>query len=168
MVHKTNPLISVALLSAAAGCFLLGTGVTVADVILRKLGGINVRGAIELTSYSIGFGALLSMPVCYALRSHVTAKLLSELMPTLFLRPLGRLGAVASLAFAGLMVWIVGANALSKLGSPETSADLGLSMAGDWRPDARRYLEMGISFVAVGSDLGVFRNATQALRDKFV
>ena len=33
--------------------------------------------------------------------------------------------------------------------------------------DARRYLEMGISFVAVGSDLGVFRNATQALRDKF-
>ena len=34
--------------------------------------------------------------------------------------------------------------------------------------DARRYLEMGISFVAVGSDLGVFRNATQALRDKFV
>ena len=34
--------------------------------------------------------------------------------------------------------------------------------------DALRYLEMGISFVAVGSDLGVFRNATQALRDKFV
>ncbi len=33
--------------------------------------------------------------------------------------------------------------------------------------DARRYLEMGASFVAVGSDLGVFRNATQALRDKF-
>lgn len=128
MVRKTNPLISVALLSAAAGCFLLGTGVTVADVILRKLGGINVRGAIELTSYSIGFGALLSMPVCYALRSHVTAKLLSELMPTLFLRPLGRLGAVASLVFAGLMVWIVGANAVSKLGSPETSADLGLPM----------------------------------------
>ena len=34
--------------------------------------------------------------------------------------------------------------------------------------DARRYLEMGISFVAVGSDLGVFRNATQALRDKYL
>ena len=33
--------------------------------------------------------------------------------------------------------------------------------------DARRYLEWGASFVAVGSDLGVFRNATQALRDKF-
>lgn len=33
--------------------------------------------------------------------------------------------------------------------------------------DARRYLEMGISFVGVGSDLGVFRGATQALRDKY-
>ena len=33
--------------------------------------------------------------------------------------------------------------------------------------DARRYMEMGASFVAVGSDLGVFRAATQALRDKF-
>ena len=33
--------------------------------------------------------------------------------------------------------------------------------------DARRYLEMGARFVAVGSDLGLFRNGTQALRDKF-
>lgn len=33
--------------------------------------------------------------------------------------------------------------------------------------DARRYLEMGASVVAVGSDLGVFRAATQALRDKY-
>jgi len=34
--------------------------------------------------------------------------------------------------------------------------------------DARRYIEMGASFIAVGSDLGVFRNATQVLRDKFL
>ncbi|HWH82467.1 MAG TPA: 2-dehydro-3-deoxyglucarate aldolase [Burkholderiaceae bacterium] len=34
--------------------------------------------------------------------------------------------------------------------------------------DARRYMAMGASFVAVGSDLGVFRHATQALRDRFV
>lgn len=34
--------------------------------------------------------------------------------------------------------------------------------------DARRYLEWGARFVAVGSDLGVFRGATQALRDKFI
>ena len=33
--------------------------------------------------------------------------------------------------------------------------------------DARRYLAMGATFVAVGSDLGVFRNATQSLRDRY-
>jgi 2-dehydro-3-deoxyglucarate aldolase len=34
--------------------------------------------------------------------------------------------------------------------------------------DARRYIDMGASFVAVGSDLGAFRGATQALRDKYL
>ncbi len=34
--------------------------------------------------------------------------------------------------------------------------------------DARRYLAMGATFVAVGSDLGVFRSGTQALRDKYL
>jgi 2-dehydro-3-deoxyglucarate aldolase len=33
--------------------------------------------------------------------------------------------------------------------------------------DARRYLDWGATFVAVGSDLGLFRSATQGLRDKF-
>lgn len=35
-------------------------------------------------------------------------------------------------------------------------------------PDARRYMEMGATFVGVGSDLGVFRSATQALLDRYV
>jgi len=34
--------------------------------------------------------------------------------------------------------------------------------------DARRYLAMGATFVAVGSDLGVFRSGTQALRDRYI
>ena len=34
--------------------------------------------------------------------------------------------------------------------------------------DARRYMEWGCTFVAVGSDLGLFRAATQALHDKFL
>lgn len=33
--------------------------------------------------------------------------------------------------------------------------------------DARRYLAMGASFVAVGSDLGAFRSATQSLCDRY-
>ena len=34
--------------------------------------------------------------------------------------------------------------------------------------DARRYLALGATFVAVGSDLGVFRSGTQALRDRYM
>ncbi|WP_372828042.1 aldolase/citrate lyase family protein, partial [Polaromonas sp.] len=34
--------------------------------------------------------------------------------------------------------------------------------------DARRYMAMGATFVGVGSDLGVFRGATQVLRDKYL
>ena len=34
--------------------------------------------------------------------------------------------------------------------------------------DARRYMAKGATFVAVGSDLGVFRAATQALRDRYL
>ena len=33
--------------------------------------------------------------------------------------------------------------------------------------DARRYMAMGATFVAVGSDLGMFRSATQALHDRY-
>lgn len=34
--------------------------------------------------------------------------------------------------------------------------------------DARRYLAMGATFIGVGSDLGAFRGATQALCDKYL
>jgi 2-dehydro-3-deoxyglucarate aldolase len=34
--------------------------------------------------------------------------------------------------------------------------------------DARRYLDAGVTFVAVGSDLGVFRAATKALKEKYL
>ena len=33
--------------------------------------------------------------------------------------------------------------------------------------DARRYLEMGFTYVAVGSDIGVLRNAAEQLRARF-
>ncbi|MCI4661193.1 MAG: TRAP transporter small permease [Neomegalonema sp.] len=115
------------LLYASGACFLVGAAVTVVDVSLRAAMGANVPAAIELTSLSIGLGALISMPVCYLKRSHVTAKLLSELSPRRFARPLGFLGALVSVGFALLLFWIMLANVLEKLGSPETTSDLGLS-----------------------------------------
>ncbi|MDP3339216.1 TRAP transporter small permease [Frigidibacter sp.] len=140
------------LLGIAAGSFVLGAGVTVADVIARRLASANVPGAIEITSLLIGFGALVSMPVCYAQRNHVTAKLLSEISPSRFARPLGRTGAWASLAFAAVMLWIMGKNTWDKLGSPETSRDLGLSM-----PWLLGFVTVTLAFALVAALIGLRR-----------
>ncbi|WP_138470776.1 TRAP transporter small permease [Poseidonocella sp. HB161398] len=123
---SARKIVSRAFLGAAGACFLFGMAVTTGDVALRALAGRNIPGAIELTSLSIGLGALLSMPVCYAMQSHVTARLLSELMPNRFGRPLGLAGAAVSAAFAALLLWIMAQAAIEKIGSPETTADLGL------------------------------------------
>ncbi|SNY92394.1 TRAP-type C4-dicarboxylate transport system, small permease component [Cohaesibacter sp. ES.047] len=138
------------LLFAAGSCFLLGTSVTVADVFLRSVTGTNLPAAIELTSLSIGLGALLSMPVCYANRSHVNAKLLSEMSPRRFRRPLGLLGAVVSVGFALLLLVIMGENTASKVGSPETTSDLGLSM-----PVALSVVTFALAISFVGALIGL-------------
>lgn len=120
--------LSTLLLGAAGASFLFGMSVTVIDVVLRAVAGMNLPAAIELTSLSIGLGALLSIPVCYAQRGHVTARLLSELAPQRFGTPLGLFGAALSAVFAGLLLWVVGDNALANIDSPQTTADLGLPM----------------------------------------
>ena len=126
--NRMGTLVSRGFLYAAGTCFLFATTVTVGDVMVRALAARNIPGAIELTSLSVGLGAVLSMPVCYASRSHVTARLLSEVLPNRFNFPLDVLGSIASLIFAAVVVVVVGKNAWSKLGSPETTADLGVSI----------------------------------------
>lgn len=128
MADNPQKLLATGFLLSAGACFMFGTAVTVSDVVLRAALGTNVPAAIELTSLSIGLGALLSMPIGYLYRAHVTAKLLSELSPARFGRPLGMLGAVASLIFSGLLAWIMASHAIGKLGTPQTTADLGLPM----------------------------------------
>lgn len=142
--------LSRSLLYAAGSCFLFGTGVTVVDVALRAAAGANVPAAIELTSLSIGLGALLSMPVCYAKRNHVTAKLLSEMAPHRFRRPLGGLGALISVLFAAGLLFITARNALEKLGSPETTSDLGLPM-----PVALSIVALAMAAALIGALAGL-------------
>ncbi|MFT5272753.1 MAG: TRAP-type C4-dicarboxylate transport system permease small subunit [bacterium] len=121
-------MLSRTLLLFAAASFLVGAMATVFDVVLRATTGGNLSGVIELTTLSIGFGALLSIPVCYHQNTHVSARLLSELNPTLFARPLGFFGALFSLLFAALLAVIMTLYAINKWGGPETSPDMQLPM----------------------------------------
>ena len=121
-------MLSRALLLFAAASFLVGAAATVLDVVLRATTGGNLSGVIELTTLSIGFGSLLSIPVCYHQNTHVSARLLSELKPALFARPLGFVGALFSLLLATLLAAIMTLYAIGKWGGPETSPDMQLPM----------------------------------------
>ncbi|WP_233192977.1 TRAP transporter small permease [Acidimangrovimonas sediminis] len=142
------PRVSTVFLAAAAGCFMLGAGVTVADVVLRAVAGRNVPAAIETTSLLIGLGALLSIPVSYAMRTHVTARLLSEMAPGRFARPLGRFGALMQLLFAGVLCAIMAVNLWQKWASPERTPDLNLPMPPLWAVVALTFLAALVAALA--------------------
>ena len=57
--------------------------------------------------------------------------------------------------------------AMAKIFSAAKASGKPVGILAGVEADARRYIAQGASFVAVGSDLGVFRSATQALRDKY-
>jgi len=135
-----------AVLVASAICFLAGAGLTIVDVALRNLGDGAVPGVIELTTLLIGLGALLSMPACYGARSHITARLLSEMSPRLA-RPLGVLEAVCSLALAVLLCGIFVITALEKLGGVETTRDLGLRADVLWVVAAATFVASALAAV---------------------
>jgi 2-dehydro-3-deoxyglucarate aldolase len=58
-------------------------------------------------------------------------------------------------------------DAMAKIFAAAKAAGKPVGILAGVEADARRYMAQGASFVAVGSDLGVFRSATQALRDKY-
>jgi 2-dehydro-3-deoxyglucarate aldolase len=57
--------------------------------------------------------------------------------------------------------------AMQRVFSVAKAAGVPVGILAPAETDARRYMEMGATMVAVGSDQGVFRTATQNLRDKF-
>jgi 2-dehydro-3-deoxyglucarate aldolase len=59
-------------------------------------------------------------------------------------------------------------DAMAKIFAAAKTAGKPVGILAGVEADARRYLAQGATFVAVGSDLGVFRSATQALRDKYL
>ena len=123
--HPPGFYISRALLLVAAACFLAGTGITLADIAVRVMFNSHVYASIELTTLFIALGALLSMPVTYARRRHITAKLLSEFLPSPCGKGLNILGASFSVLFSGVLLAACALTLIEKIGSPETTPDTG-------------------------------------------
>lgn len=124
--YVVTSVISQVLLLSASGCFLVGAGITLSDIGARALFNSHINGAIELTTLTIALGALLSMPVAYARRGHITAKLLSEFSPLWVNKSLGILGASLSVLFATLLLVACGLQLIEQFGSPEITPDTGI------------------------------------------
>ncbi|WP_309679410.1 2-dehydro-3-deoxyglucarate aldolase [Polaromonas sp.] len=81
--------------------------------------------------------------------------------------------------FVGPSDLAAGLGHLGNAGHPEVQAAIGsvfadakacgkpIGILAPVEADARRYMDMGATFVGVGSDLGAFRSATQALRERY-
>lgn len=82
----------------------------------------------------------------------------------LFIGPSDLAAAFGFLGNAGHPeVW----EAMSRVFAAAKAAGKPMGILAPVEADARRYLELGATFVAVGSDLGVLRMATQALNDRY-
>ncbi len=120
------------LLLVAAGFFVAGAAVTIADVLARALFSSNVDSAIELTTLFVGLGALLSMPTCFAGLEHVTAKMISEFLSGRSGAVLTVFGALLSIAFVVLLFVFSVQSAWEKAGSLQATPDIGLRVSTLW------------------------------------
>lgn len=144
-----------AILTTIAGIlYLAGAAVTVADVQMRWWFNAPIRGAIEMTAYLIGAGALFSIPDGFARRSHITAQLLSDLVGHRGQRALGYLGMLASVVFVVLLCVLTVRNALGRVSSVETTPELGLPLATLWMIAAA-----GVCLWVAGALVGLLRYA---------
>lgn len=116
------------LLIAAAFCYLAGAFATIVDVVLRATVNSHLPNVIEVTTLTVGAGALISIPVCFLNGTHVTARFLSELKPDLLLKPLGYINVLFACVFTVVMALVTGLHAFEKWGGPERTADLQLSL----------------------------------------
>ncbi len=120
------------LLLVAAGFFVAGAAITIADVLARALFSSNVDAAIELTTLFVGLGALLSMPMCFARLEHVTAKMISEFLSGRRGAILNIFGALLSVVFVAALFLFTAQSAWEKFGSPQTTPDIGLRVSWLW------------------------------------
>ncbi|MCB1124745.1 MAG: 2-dehydro-3-deoxyglucarate aldolase, partial [Verrucomicrobiae bacterium] len=58
-------------------------------------------------------------------------------------------------------------NAIQRIYDAGKAANTAVGILAPVEAHARKYLEMGMTFVAVGADIGLFKNSTLELRKKF-
>ncbi len=98
--------------------------VTVADVVLRSFFGIPVRGQFELVELALAYSLFLALPAVFLRDAHLVVDAADHFVSAHGRRGLDFLGAAASLAALGIMLWQMTPQALYMMRFGDMTFDL--------------------------------------------
>jgi TRAP-type C4-dicarboxylate transport system permease small subunit len=98
--------------------------VTVADVVLRSFFGIPVRGQFELVELALAYSLFLALPAVFLRDAHLVVDAADHLVSARVRRGLDFVGAAASLAALGIMLWQMTPQALYMMRFGDMTFDL--------------------------------------------
>lgn len=149
----------------SAGCAYLGMGallgallLTVADIVLRKLGVYTWPGTLDAVQLCIMTAVFLAIPHTFLQDGHVAVDLLAERLP---LRVQALLRALAALLGLGFMALVLGYGwlyAQDQIGYGDRSQTIGIPIVYYWAP-----LLVGAALAVLATALLLVRYGTLAV-----
>jgi TRAP-type C4-dicarboxylate transport system permease small subunit len=131
--------------------------VTVADVVLRSLFGIPVRGQFELVELTLACSVFLALPAVFLRDAHLVVDVADHFVSAWTRRLLDVFGAVASLAALAVMLWQMAPQALYMMRFGDVTFDLQIGKIWYAAPAL-----LGVVFSAAAALLIIIRDARRA------
>jgi TRAP-type C4-dicarboxylate transport system permease small subunit len=107
---------------------------TVADVVLRGLFAIPIRGMLELIELGLACTIFLALPAVFLRREHLVVDVVDHLVKPRLVRWLERLGAAISLGVLAVMAWQMWPLAQTMVEFGDVTSDLSIPRLYYWIP----------------------------------
>jgi TRAP-type C4-dicarboxylate transport system permease small subunit len=141
-----------ALAVLGALCFAAAALVTVADVVLRKVG-TGIIGTVDYVQLFIVAGAFLAMPYAFAEKAHVSVDIVLEILPGRARQVLLAGTGLLVFTFCCLLAWSNVGAFLRTWHSSDISMNVGIAMWLYWLPFAA-----GISISALAAGINCWKS----------
>jgi len=107
---------------------------TVADVVLRGLFAMPIRGMLELIELGLACTIFLALPAVFLRREHLVVDVVDHLARAGLVRWLERLGAIISLGVLAVMAWQMWPLARTMVEFGDVTSDLSIPRMYYWIP----------------------------------
>ena len=107
---------------------------TVADVVLRGLFAMPIRGMLELIELGLACTIFLALPAVFLRREHLVVDVVDHLVKPRLVRLLERLGALVSLGVLAVMAWQMWPLARTMVEFGDVTSDLSIPRMYYWIP----------------------------------